>query len=180
MDEAAARTHVARRYLAAFGPATIDDLVAYVGRGKGGIGPWRDAIDALGDEMLTLAADDGRRLIDLADAPRPPADTPAPPRLLARWDSLLLSHATKARARVIADADRPAVFTKNADVLPTFLVDGFVAGTWELERSESTATIRLRPFRRLDRGMRDALATEAERLLGFVAPKARPSVAYAR
>ena len=180
IDEAAARTHVARRYLAAFGPATIDDLVAYVGRGKGGIGPWRDAIDALGDETLTLAAEDGRTLIDLADAPRPPAGTPAPPRLLARWDSLLLSHATKARARVIADADRSAVFTKNADVLPTFLVDGFVAGTWDLERSESTATIRLRPFRPLDRGTRDALAIEAERLLGFIAPKARPSVAYAR
>jgi hypothetical protein len=180
IDEAAARTHMARRYLAAFGPASIDDLVAYVGRGKGGIGPWREALDALGEEALTLTADDGRRLIDLADAPRPPADTPAPPRLLARWDSLLLSHATKARARVIADAHRPAVFTKNADVLPTFLVDGFVAGTWDLERSESTATIRLSPFRRLDRSTRDALATEAERLLGLVAPTARPSVAYAR
>lgn len=180
IDEAAARTHVARRYLAAFGPASVDDLVAYVGRGKGGIGPWREAVGALGDEAVELVAEDGRTLVDLVDAPRPPADTPAAPRLLARWDSVLLSHATKARARVIADTDRAAVYTKNADVLPTFLVDGFVAGTWELERSDDAATARLRPFRRLDRATRDALAAEAERLLGLVAPKARRSVTFPR
>ena len=45
-----ARIHLARRYLAAFGPASVEDLVAYVGRGKGGIGVWRDAVAALGDE----------------------------------------------------------------------------------------------------------------------------------
>jgi hypothetical protein len=172
MDEAGARVEVARRYLSAFGPASVDDLVAYVGRGKGGIGPWREAIATLGDETVTLSGDDGRTLLDLTDAPRPPSDTPAPPRLLARWDSLLLSHATKTRTRVIADGDRAAVFTKNADVLPTFLVDGFVAGTWELERTDGKAAIRLRALRRLERSSRDALAEEADRLLGLVAPDA--------
>ena len=180
IDEAAARTHVARRYLAAFGPAGVDDLVAYVGRGKGGIAPWRDAVTSLGDETIELVTDDGRKLVDLVDAPRPPADAPAPPRLLARWDSLLLSHATRARTRVIADAHRAAVFTKNADVLPTFLVDGFVAGTWELERTDGATAVRLRPFHRLKPDARDALAAEAERLLGLVAPKAERSVSFGR
>jgi Winged helix DNA-binding domain len=175
-DEAAARVHVARRYFAAFGPASVEDLVAYVGRGKGGIGIWRDAVRALRDEVVELRGDDGRALLDLDGAPRPAADAPAPPRLLARWDSLLLSHAPKHRQRVIADEHRAAVFSKNADVLPTFLVDGFVAGTWELARTDGSATVRLHPFGRLPRASREPLLAEAERLLGLLAPDARRSV----
>ncbi len=171
-DPSAARAHLARRYLAAFGPASIDDLAAYVGRGKGGIGVWREAVAMLGDEVVELGADDGRTLFDLTDAPRPDPDVPAPPRLLARWDSVLLSHESKHRGRIIAAERRIAVFSKNADVRPTFLVDGMVAGTWDLARTGGQATATLLPFERLDRPTADALATEAERVLAMVADEA--------
>ena len=180
IDEAEARIHLARRYLGAFGPASVDDLVAYVGRGKGGIGVWRDAVAALGDEVIHLTGDDRRSLLDLVDAPRPAPDTEAPPRLLARWDSLLLSHATKHRQRVIADEHRSTVFSKNADVLPTFLLDGVVAGTWELSRTDGRAAITLRPFSRVPRRDADALVAEAERVLGLLARDAERSVELAR
>ncbi|MDQ2690199.1 MAG: winged helix DNA-binding domain-containing protein, partial [Chloroflexota bacterium] len=163
-----ARVHLARRYLAAFGPASVDDLAAYVGRGKGGIGPWRQAVASLAGETLELGDEAGRTLYDMADAPRPPEDAPAPSRLLARWDSLLLSHGPKHRDRVIADEHRSAVFSKNADVLPTFLIDGFVAGTWELARSEGSASITLRPFTRLRRPEAAALEAEADRVLSLL------------
>jgi hypothetical protein len=179
IDEAAARLHLARRYLAAFGPATIDDLVAYVGRGTGGIGPWREAVAALSDETITMPGPDGATYLDLAGSPRPPADTPAPPRLLARWDSVLLSHAPKARQRIITDADRSSVFSKNADVLPTILVDGVVAGTWELTRSDGRVAIELRPFGRLPRRTGEELVAEAERVLGLLAPEADRRVGLA-
>jgi hypothetical protein len=179
IDEAEARIHVARRYLGAFGPASVDDLVAYVGRGKGGIGVWRDAVAALGDEVVKLPAADGRTLVDLVDAPRPDPDTPAPPRLLARWDSLLLSHGSKHRQRVIADEHRSSVFSRNADVLPTLLLDGAVAGTWELARSEGRAAITLRPFARVRRRDAESLVAEAERVLGLLEPDAQRSVELA-
>ena len=179
IDEADARGHVARRYLAAFGPATIEDIAAYVGRGQGGLKPWREAIAAIGDELVELPGDDGRLHLDLTDAPRPDAATPAPPRLLARWDSVLLSHATKARQRVISEAHRSAVYSKNADVLPTFLVDGFVAGTWELFRDDGVTRIDLRPFRKLPAGVRDRLADEAERVLTLLVPNETRSVTFA-
>lgn len=169
MDIGAARRHVARRYLAAFGPATVDDLVHYVGRGRGGVTPWRAAVEELGEDAVILPGADGQSYHDLRDAPRPGPDAPAPPRLLARWDSLLLSHAAKRRARVIAERHRPLVYSRNADVLPTFLVDGTVAGTWELVRGDTAVRIRLRPFDRLGRGMERELAGEAERVLGIVA-----------
>ncbi|MGZ8512701.1 MAG: winged helix DNA-binding domain-containing protein [Candidatus Limnocylindria bacterium] len=179
IDETDARIHLARGYLGSFGPASVDDLVAYVGRGKGGIGVWRDAVVALDDEVITLRGNDGRTLVDLVDAPRPDADTPAPPRLLARWDSLLLSHAAKHRQRVIADEHRSSVFTKNADVLPTFLLDGMVAGTWELSRSDGRAAITLGPFARMPRAEAEQLVAEAERVLAILAPDARRSVELA-
>jgi hypothetical protein len=168
-----ARRHVARRYLAAFGPASAEDLVHYVGRGRGGIGAWRRAIAELGEEVVTLEGADGSPLCDLADAPRPGADAPAPPRLLARWDSALLSHAPKRRQRIIADEHRSAVYSKNADVLPTFLVDGVVAGTWDLARADGGVRIGLRPFGTLAASVREALVAEAERVLALVAPDAR-------
>lgn len=179
LDLADARIHLARRYLGSFGPASVDDLAAYVGRGKGGIGVWRAAVAALGDEAIVLRGNDGRALVDLVDAPRPDPDTPAPPRLLARWDSLLLSHAAKHRQRVIADEHRSSVFSKNADVLPTLLLDGVVAGTWELSRSNGRAAITLRPFARVPRGDAELLVAEAERVLGILAPDARRSVELA-
>ena len=179
--EADARVHLTRRYLGAFGPASIDDLVAYVGRGQGGIAAWREAVAALGDEVVTLRADDGRTLLDLVEARRPDPDMPAPPRLLARWDSLLLSHGARHRQRVIADEHRPLVFSKNADVVPGFLVDGVVAGTWELSRTDGCAAITLRPFARLPRTEAEALVAEAERVLDLlIGPEETRSVELAR
>lgn len=178
ISESEARTHLARRYLAAFGPASVDDLAAYAGRGKGGIGPWRQAIDALGDELVELRDEAGRVLLDLADAPRPGEDLPASPRLLARWDSILLSHASKHRNRIIAAEHRAAVFSKNADVLPTFLIDGFVAGTWELARSDGTASITLRPFAALRSADGRALEEEADRVLALLVPASTDRSVY--
>ncbi|HEY6608049.1 MAG TPA: crosslink repair DNA glycosylase YcaQ family protein, partial [Candidatus Limnocylindria bacterium] len=166
----------ARRYFAAFGPASVEDLAAYVGRGKGGITPWRAAVAALGDELIELNDEDGRLILDIADAPRPGEDAEAAPRLLARWDSLLLSHATGHRGRIIAERHREAVFTRNADVRPTFLLDGFVAGTWELTRDDGSLAIELRPFAAMGRRDRVALEGEAERVLGLLDPNAMRSI----
>jgi hypothetical protein len=72
------------------------------------------------------------------------------------------------------------VFSRNADVRPTFLVDGFVAGTWDLRRTDGAARIELRPFARLPRQTRDAVAAEADRVLSLVEPSARREVAFDR
>jgi hypothetical protein len=181
MTDQEARVILARRYLAAFGPATVDDLISYVGRGPGGIGAWRRALASLEAELIELRSDDGRPLFDLVDAERPDADEPAGPRLLARWDSALLSHASKFRQRIIADEDRPHVFTKNADVLPTILLDGFVAGTWELRRSAGPESVEvlLRPWAALRSGERSGLIDEAAGLLARLAPRSEPTVRIA-
>jgi hypothetical protein len=164
-DPDIAAAHLARRYLAAFGPASVEDLVAYVGRGRN-LARWRTVMNALEDELATFVDEQGRILLDLPDAPRPDPDTPAAPRLLARWDSLLLAYGTPHRARILPPAHQATVITKNADVLPTFLIEGVVAGTWLPKPPGGRGpTIDLRPFGRLKAGDRDALEVEGERLL---------------
>jgi hypothetical protein len=67
---------------------------------------------------------------------------------------------------VLPAQHQSTVITKNADVLPTFLVDGFVAGTWLPRRDpDGTPRIELRPFSRLRGEHRAALEDEANRLL---------------
>ena len=56
----------------------------------------------------------------------------------------------------------------NGDVLPTFLVDGFVAGTWGVERKR----LRLEPFEPLPRRVRAEVELEGERVVGFLGGRA--------
>ena len=59
-------------------------------------------------------------------------DTPAPVRFLPTWDATLLVHAR--RTQILPERFRPMVFdTKTPHSVPTFLVDGQVAGTWRVE-----------------------------------------------
>jgi hypothetical protein len=160
--------HLVRRYLAAFGPATIADAAAWSGLAIARLRPAVTAIEEAGD--LRRARDDqGRVLLDLADSPRPGGDADAPPRLLPMWDSLLLAHAD--RTRVIDAAARSIVIGRNGDTLPTFLVDGRVAGLWwPVAEPGTRCRIELEPFGRLATATRRALVREAERLAVFLEP----------
>ncbi|HEX7878343.1 MAG TPA: crosslink repair DNA glycosylase YcaQ family protein, partial [Candidatus Eisenbacteria bacterium] len=95
---------------------------------------------------------------------------PAPVRFLPEFDNLMLSHHD--RSRVLADAHRPKVVSKNLQVAATFLVDGFVAGTWKVEAKKSVATLRLAPIGKIDKGTKAELEREGEALLAFLEPEA--------
>jgi hypothetical protein len=150
--------HLVRRYLAAFGPATIDDMASWMGVPTPAI---RAVLDGA---PRTFRDEAGRLLYDLPRAPLPPEDTPAPVRLLPKWDSSLLAYSPPERARILPERHRRRVIAKNGDVAQTILVDGFVAGTWKVEKKR----LRAEPFARLPRSVRDELDVEGERLLAFL------------
>ena len=77
------------------------------------------------------------------------------------------------RDRILPGAHRAAVIKKNGDFLPTFLIDGFVAGLWSVSLAKDVATLRLEPFGRIGADDRRALETEADALVRFVEPDAR-------
>ncbi|MFC4914008.1 winged helix DNA-binding domain-containing protein [Actinomadura gamaensis] len=153
------------RYLAAFGPATAADAQTWSGLAACGA-----ALERLRPKLRTFQDERGRELFDLPEAPRPDEDMPVPARFLPEFDNLVLAHAD--RRRIIADAYRPLLTTKNLRVRAVFLWDGFAAGLWELERKRKTATLWLRPFEPLTRAAVTALTSEGESLLRFAEPDA--------
>ena len=77
-------------------------------------------------------------------------------------DASLLVHCR--RAQILPEEFRPRVFsTKTPQSVPTFILDGQVAGTWRYEKGR----VKLEPFRNLAAGERRALEAEAERLAAF-------------
>ena len=150
------------RYLAAFGPATVADAQAW--SGLTGLG---EVVGRLGPKLRAFRDEQGRELFDLPGAPRPDPDTPAPVRLVAEFDNLLLSHGD--RSRVISEPDRQRLYTKNGIFPGTVLVDGFVRGMWRAALAPRVATLTIELFRETGRD-REAVAAEGERLLEFAAP----------
>ncbi|MEU4508199.1 winged helix DNA-binding domain-containing protein [Nonomuraea wenchangensis] len=153
----AALRDLIRRYLAAFGPASVADVQAWCGLTR-----LDEIISEMGADLRHHTGPDGRRLLDLPDAPLPDPDTPAPARLLPAYDNALLGHAD--RSRIIADADRAHVTPGQARVLPTVLIDGYVRGTWSYTAGE----VRLTPFRPLSASEQQAVDHEIDRLLPFL------------
>ena len=151
-----------RRYLAAFGPATVSDAQTWLG-----ITGLKPTFEALRPDLVVIAGERGKEYFDLPDAPRPPGDVPAPVRFLPDFDNLLLSHAD--RTRVIADDHRGIVYQKgNLRLLPSFMVDGVVAGMWRSERKRKDATLTITPFAPLIPDTKRELAAEGEPLIRFI------------
>lgn len=156
------------RYLATFGPASAADVQTWSGlRGLG------EVLERL--HLTRFKSEGGQTLYDIPDAPRPVADTPAPVRLVAPFDNLLLSDAN--RTRVISDEHRKRLFSGKNGVFPgTVLVDGFVAGTWELVGKGETTSMRVQAY--IDvRGVIDDITREGNHLLQSAFEVAEPEVA---
>ena len=157
------------RYFTAFGPASTADVQTWSGLSRLG-----EVIDRL--DLMHFKSEDGQTLYDIRDAPRPDPALPAPVRLVAPFDNILLSHAN--RTRVISDEHRTRLFSGKNGVFPgTVLVDGFVAGTWELVGKSQSTSMLVRPYIRLNRKAVDDIEAEANRLLEMAFGVTEPQVA---
>lgn len=149
------------RYLAAYGPASVQDAQAFTGLTRLG-----EAFERLRPRLDLHHDDRDRELFDVPGAPLPTARLRAPARLLPEFDNIMLAHAD--RRRILADGDMSLLALANG-LRPAFLVDGFVAGSWRLVRSRRGSSVELDPFAPLPPRARDALRVETRRLLEFVA-----------
>ena len=162
----AAYALLVRRHLGAFGPATVADIASWSSMRV----PHIRAALAHMKGLRRFTDEHGRELIDLSNTPRPAATVVAPPRFLARFDAAILGHAAPERTRILPEEYRKAVIFA-AEVWPTFLVDGFVAGRWAIAVGRKEAVLELKPFKRLARADRAALIDEGEKLVRFYAPE---------
>lgn len=142
------------RYLASCGPASIADLQIWSGLRR-----LKAEVEALRSELTIFRDEGGRELFDLPGLPIASGDEPAPVRFLPEFDNAVLSHDD--RRRIVPDEFRPLVFPGYSMVHATVLVDGFVAGIWQIQGNEVVIT-QLRPFDP------EILFPEADRLLEFL------------
>jgi hypothetical protein len=160
-DVEASTRWLVRRYLEGFGPATAQDIAQFSTIYRP---PVQDALRSMDDELVRYDGPAGG-LYDVPGGVLPPEDTPAPPRLMAMWDSALLAYAD--RSRLIPAGLRKVVMRNNGDVLPTLLVDGHVAGVWR----PIDAGIEATAFDRLSDDAWSGLEVEARNLVPFLADR---------
>ncbi len=164
-----------RRYLRAFGPATVHDFAAWsilaVARARQ---VWSRAEDGLSSVML-----DGKPAWvlrdDLAVLKRAKLGRPTV-RLLPYFDAFLMGH--RGRDHLVDRAHYKRIYRPAGWVYPAVLRDGHVAGEWGYERAGKALRVRVRPYEPLEDGVRDLIDKEADDVARFLeASEARVSVA---
>jgi hypothetical protein len=157
--ETEGRELLVRRYLGAFGPASLKDTANWAGLTPRTLAPVFESM-----KLRQFQADDGSTLFDLPRAPLPDPETRAPVRFLPSWDATLLAHAR--RSQILPERHRAKVFnTRTPHSLSTFLVDGQAAGSWKFERGR----VQIKPFERFSSAVRREVDAEAERLAEYLA-----------
>ena len=161
---------VVLRYFAAYGPATVADVASW-----SGLTAMREVVDRLRPQLRAFRDERGRELFDLPSAPRPDADTAAPPRFLPEYDNVLLSHAD--RTRFFSDDDRRRLFAVDGPVHGAVLCEGSAIGTWWIDKNVHAGSVAccIRHVGRLTADARTAITKEAEKLLEFLDADAQDS-----
>ncbi len=153
-------------YLRAFRPATTRDFQQWSGLNAQEVKP---IIERCSRWLKTYEDEVGNTLYDLKGAVLPDADMKVPPRLLPRWDNLLLAYEN--RSRVMSESYREHVIQRDGRVLPTVLIDGYVQGIWDHEATRKQARMSIQLFAGIEEDMCEALHNEANRLLTFLCPQ---------
>jgi hypothetical protein len=154
-----------RRYLTAFGPATVADVQQW-----SGVRGLAEVVERM--SLVSL----GNGLLDLPDMTYE-SDVDVPVRFLPDFDNLMIAYAD--RTRVLPDEYRKRVCV-GAMVAATVLVGGTVRGTWKLALGKKEATLTVTLFERLSRVDQVDVEAEALRLLDFAAADVeRPDLVWA-
>lgn len=157
-----------RRYLAAYGPATVRDAQAW-----SGLTGLKSVFKNLADDLVTFRDESEAELFDLPDAPRPASDSAVPIRFLPDFDQILLAHAD--RSRMFPPEHRMLIFTNNGIIRASVLIDGFARALWDIKQDKESATLVVTALPQIDgqvvtRQHRMEIQREGKRLLAFAVP----------
>jgi hypothetical protein len=151
---------VARRFLAAYGPATTDGFARWIGF-RGAL-PKR-MLASLGDEAAEVEVDGEAALVLAADLDTlGKAGRPRGVRLLPAFDPLVVG--VRPRDHIVPAEHEARVYRPQAWISPVVLVDGVAAGIWKHEHGR----VEVELFGRIPRAAQQALDEEAERLRAFL------------
>lgn len=165
MDATSAAACLTRRYLAAYGPAVVQDFaIWWGGSSRAEIRKW---IASLGADLITVELGGSEAWMLAADLPEL-RDFPATRsvRLLPGFDPYVVAASRHAHHLLPGDF-RPRVYRPQGWISPVLLVNGQMQGTWRHEIKGSRVEVRVEPFVRVPAWVRRRAAREAEHLAAF-------------
>jgi hypothetical protein len=169
----AARAELARRYLAAYGPAGPGDLAAWSGLG---IGQARQAWELITSQLIQVEVRDGTAwmLKTQADRLHEPLVHPPIVQLLPKFDTYLLGYSS--RDLVVEPQHAKRIHPGGGLLYPTLLVNGRAGGVWSAKRRGKRLEVVVEPFAGLTAEIRHGLEAEIADLSRFLATETALSV----
>ena len=169
-----AEAELVRTYLRGYGPAAVQDFAAWADIAVAVANPifevLRDELAPIVVEAKTLwALRKDMRTLRGARLASPVV------RLLPNFDTYLLGHDRK--NHLVDAAHYKRVYRKAGWLSPVVLVDGRAAGVWSHERRGNRLAIRVEPFRKLARTIRDRVEAEAQDVGRFL--EMSPEISFA-
>jgi len=154
---------LARRYLTAFAPATVDDFASWSGLG---IRECRTAWEKLAQLVEVKLRDSTAWMLkyQLEELNTSTENKPVV-RLLPRYDTYLLGYAD--RSLIIDPEHVKRIYPGGGLLHPALLVDGKVAGMWKINRKRDHIEVQVESFGILSREVRQELETEVKELAYF-------------
>ena len=147
-----AEREIVRRFLAAYGPATADDVRRWLGMS---VAKLKRMLRALEDELVEVEFSGSPAWLLARDADVLRASPkPKSVRLLPAFDPYVVGF--RPRSLLVDAEHEPRIFRPQAWFSPVVLVDGRAAGIWERERRGRRLEVRVEPFSRLSAATRHA------------------------
>lgn len=158
LDPEAALQEVARRFLAAYGPAQVEEFARWWGVTPKTV---RGVLRA--EHGFSEVEVDGKKAWSVwADEDEPVADGPVV-RLLPLFDPYTVAVRHNGD-RPLAGPEKDLVYRQAGWISPVLVVGGELVGVWEHTETKTGLVVDIRPFRPLDPAVAELAAHEAGRL----------------
>jgi hypothetical protein len=165
-DATNANIAIVQRYLASYGPATLQDFAYWRGVGMGEARPW---FAMLKEELAEVELDGQKGFLPqsaVEDALLPPPPPEAwPVRLLFRFDPYMLAHRNK--DWVVPAAHHKAVFRPAGHIEGIVTVRGQAAAVWRYDRKGSGLIITVNSFKPLPKYVLRQVEKRAKQVAAF-------------
>jgi uncharacterized protein YcaQ len=161
---AKAQSELLRKFLRAYGPATLHDFAHWSGISMPEVRPLRPLVEA---DLEEMQGDMKSSLLLREDAAvlKNCSCTETCVRLLPIFDSYLLAHREK--GHLLSTEHYKRVYRNQGWISPVVLINGSIAGVWSHKLQNKNLLVEADPFGRLTRDQRAAVEREAKSLAAF-------------
>jgi hypothetical protein len=164
MSATEAQCTLLRKYLRAYGPATLNDFSHWAGIPMQEVKPLPALLES---DLAEIPGDKKNRLLLREDVEvlNSSAESNAAIRLLPLFDSYLLAHREK--DHLLSAKHYKRVYRNQGWISPVVLIDGVIAGVWSHKLQDKKLRVNIEPFGKPSKAERTGIEREAESLAGY-------------